>query len=825
MSGYGTSDEWEVRGRRAWSFALGVLDARPNPQLDGLVALAARLSGGPVAVWLEDGSKRRLAAGDEVEPDAPGATHRGLQLEGLQVGSVVMAADATGILDLLASEVEQALHDLRSALCRTPEGHPVGVLSIDEDLTIVWTSPELDELAGLDSLRGRAVLDLLHSGDADAAISAIGRGMGSDGHSAQVPVRVDLGRGPQDFTVSGDNRLHDPVVEAYSFTLTPTVESSSEYSVLADQMWVFNRLGTGSPIDQVLEGVAALLERHDPSAAVGIMLLDPDGERVRLAVGPSLPPALAAAVAEIPVAHDAPAGGSTMSRDVTMCTPDIRRDQAFTSLRPMLAELGIESVWSHPIRSVARDVNLGALDVWRTRPGPPTDADSRVLVAAARLAAIVLDHHEREEMLRHQATHDPLTGLPNRILFADRLREAAAEGDVGVLFVDLDRFKLVNDTLGHGFGDDLLCEVADRLAASVEEPSVVARFGGDEFTVLVPDPGSPADLVAVAERLLAGIAEPYRVRGTRIDMRASAGAALASPGGRDEPESLIRDADSALYHAKDRGRGRVELFDDYLLAAGSERVRVEAVLRGALENGRLDAHFQPAVRLSDGVVVGVEALARCWSSTGAPMSPATFIEVAEEVGLISEVFEVVLRRAVDQAAAWNVPGRPRLVVWVNVSPQQLGSRHFVDQVRNVFDEAAVDASLIGFEVTESGILPDPVDAAECLGKLAALGAHVAIDDFGTGYSSLGYLQALPVDTVKLDRSFVVRAGDDPRSRAIVRSVIDLTGAMELDCVAEGVETPEQLEVVSDLGCDIVQGYLFARPMPADELTRWLDDRP
>jgi diguanylate cyclase (GGDEF)-like protein len=872
------SVEREVRGRRAWFHALGVLDGAPDPGLDAIVAMADRLAPGGTAIWLIDGSSRRLAAGVEL-PDASDASvqRRPIELEGLIVGEVVMAAGGRpegeggdgaltdtaqidtsrsdpaqidtaridpaqidparidpaptdgALIDHVVAATVEALQSLWERRRRHGD-EPVGVLGIGEDFCVGWASPEVAAVAGIDdadALLGRSVLEMLPPADLEAAVSAIGRGMTSQGTSATVPVNIDFGggSGPAAYLVSGDSRLHDPEIGFYGFAIRRAERPSHEYSVLADQMWVLNRLGAGAGLQDVLAGVIDMVEHHDPSAVACVMVADESGEQVEMVIGPNLPPALADAVRTIPIGPDSIGAGATVHRDVTRTTPDVHRDASFTPLRPLLAELGIKSCWSHPIRSVARDVTMGALDVYRTEAGSQSDEDTRVLVAAARLVALCLDHDDHERSLLHQATHDPLTCLPNRVLFDEQLVEAAQRGPVGVLFIDLDRFKLVNDTLGHAFGDEVLQEVAARLLAAVDAPALVARFGGDEFTVLVPEPESPAELVAFADRLLGVIAQPYEIRGTRIDLRASAGAALGNQTDDLRPQALVRDADSALYHAKDRGRGRVELFDDYLLAAGAERVRVEAVLREALEHGRIGVHFQPAVRLSDGAVVGMEALARCATPSGAALSPATFIEVAEEVGLISDVFEVVLRQACEMAARWNATATERIVVWVNLSPQQLGSAVVVEQVRRVLAEGPVDAALLGFEVTERGILPDPVEAADCLGKLAALGARLAIDDFGTGYSSLGYLQGLPVDTVKLDRSFIVRAGDDPRSRAIVGSVVDLTRAMGLECVAEGVETLEQLEVVRELGCPTVQGYVFARPMPVDEVTAWLADRP
>jgi diguanylate cyclase (GGDEF)-like protein len=378
----------------------------------------------------------------------------------------------------------------------------------------------------------------------------------------------------------------------------------------------------------------------------------------------------------------------------------------------------------------------------------------------------------------------------------------------------------VNDTLGHDFGDELLCSVSSRLAEQVQEPAVVARFGGDEFTILLPKVESLHEVVEIGEKLLAVVSEPYLVRGQSITIGASAGATFADDP-PDDAKSLVRDADAALYHAKDRGRGRVEAFDARLLTAIADRVRVERTLRDALDSKLLRVEYQPVVRLDDGVAIGAEALARCSTVLGHDIPPATFIPVAEEVGLIPRLFEAVLADACRVSELWNRDRAQRLVIWVNLSPSQLGSRDLVDHVREAIAAAGADPANLGFEVTERGILPDPVEAAHRLDELAELGAHLAVDDFGTGHASLGYLQELPFDTVKLDQTFVVRAGDDARSRAIVRAVVELAQAMDLSCVAEGVETSSQLDVVAELGCEVVQGYVFSPPLSADDLTAWL----
>ena len=822
----------EKRGTLAAIHALGILDVDADPVLESLCSLATRLNGvdGACTVWLRGpaarpaltqvaGERRDTGSAAPVGPYAP------LCVSGVEVGQVRSADLAPEAVAHVAAEASRILTQRWEAARRDDLNLPIGVFVVDSDLAIIWVSPEAEELGVAGGpLVGRPVLDIVDQNELSFTTSLLGRGVAGRGLTAIIPLTLILEPGERvPFDVWGDNRLDDPAVEAMTFVGRRASRSDAELALLGDQMGVLNRLAAGHPLGDVLHRVIDMIEHRDPTASVCVMEYDHSGERLHPLLAPALAVPVVGALLGLPVGPDSPAAGGSIHRLIGQYTPDVALDSAFEPLATVLAQHSIRACWSMPIRSLTEGTVLGAIDVYRTVAGDPREADSRVLAVAARLAGLAIDHDARDRELVYQASHDPLTKLPNRALFSERLAAAAENGNVGVLFLDLDRFKLVNDTMGHAFGDLVLQAVARRLDAAVDDPVMVARFGGDEFTVLVPKLEHVDHLVQVGVQLLAAIAEPYEVAGHRVVLGASAGAALAIEATSD-PQSLVRDADTALYHAKDMGRGRVEVFDDCLLAAGAERVRVENALRAALELGLIDVHFQPTVRVSDGGVVGAEALARCTTESGAYLPPAVFIPVAEEVGLLPAVFEVVFRQACAAAAAANVGRTTPFVVWVNLSPRQLGSVAVVDQIGRIIDESDALASMLGFEVTESGVLLDPEESAEFLTRLRSLGARIALDDFGTGYSSLGYLQALPVDTVKLDRSFVVRAGDDPRSRAIVGSVVDLTRAMGLACVAEGVETQDQLDVITELGCELVQGFVYARPMSAEDLADWLASR-
>ena len=444
---------------------------------------------------------------------------------------------------------------------------------------------------------------------------------------------------------------------------------------------------------------------------------------------------------------------------------------------------------------------------------------------------ILRDNSERrafEVQLEHQATHDPLTGLPNRMLLLDRLGQALARaarsGKVtALLFIDLDRFKVVNDGLGHDAGDRLLAQAARRFRDSVRAFDTVARFGGDEFVVLCDEVDDTATVVALARRVAGALQRPFVLDDTEICVTASTGIALAE--GADTPTDLLRKADVAMYRAKASGGDDFAIFDGAMQAWADARLDTESALRGAIGRGELRVHYQPIYQLPGGRVSGVEALVR-WERPGLGLvPPAQFIGVAEEIGAIFEIGTWVLEEACDQAIRWQRDHDVAdLSMSVNVSTRQLGHAGFVDAVAAALARTGLDPALLVLEITESVLVDDAVQAEAVLRDLKALGVRLALDDFGTGHSSLVYLLRFPIDVLKVDRSFVHEMAVTGDGSTIVGSVIALAHGLGMTVVAEGVETAEHLEALARLGCDHAQGFHLARPGPPAEVSDLLDAR-
>jgi diguanylate cyclase (GGDEF)-like protein/PAS domain S-box-containing protein len=430
----------------------------------------------------------------------------------------------------------------------------------------------------------------------------------------------------------------------------------------------------------------------------------------------------------------------------------------------------------------------------------------------------------RAEIIRYQAAHDPLTSLPNRVLFQDCLTEALARPDaqVAVVLLDIDNFKLVNDSLGHSAGDELLMKIAPRLQTALRPGDTIARLGGDEFVVLlerIPDERSAA---RVAERIVSAFELPFELSAGEHFAKASLGVAIAGAEG-SLPVSLIRDADAAMYQAKARGRGRFEIFDRAMRARTVERLSVENDLRRALARNELRVSYQPIVSLHDGSIASVEALLRWEHPQRGLLLPAEFIPVAEESGMIEPIGRWVLEAACNQAARWHAarPDSRPLGIAVNLSVRQFTQCDLQATIAQTLAVAGIEPSSLYLEITESVLLEEPKGVSDTIRRVAQLGVRFVLDDFGTGYSSLAYLSELPIDGLKVDQSFVHALGRDARSTAITTAIVRMAQALSIEVIAEGVENTRQLNTLSALGCELGQGFYFHQPLTAQAISELL----
>lgn len=440
----------------------------------------------------------------------------------------------------------------------------------------------------------------------------------------------------------------------------------------------------------------------------------------------------------------------------------------------------------------------------------------------------VTERKQHEETIYRQANYDPLTGLPNRLMFADRLATALLRGrrerhSVGLLFIDLDGFKKVNDTLGHKAGDDLLKDISTRLSACVRQDDTIARLGGDEFTVILPNIHGPGDTEVVAKKIIERVREPIYLSDNEVYVSASIGITLY-PNDAEDEETLIKHADTAMYEAKAAGRRTYKFFTADMNRSAQEKMQLEMELRSAIERDEFDIRYQPIIDLATGKMTGTEALVRWNHPTRGITSPDVFIPLAEEQGLIVPIGEWVFRKACTMAKRWRDDGHDGMQMAINISPRQCQEAGFEQMVDDILNETGLPATAITLEITESLFIEGAHESAvSALHGRRKKGTLLSLDDFGTGYSSLSYLKRFPVDVLKIDREFVSDVTTSAEDQALCQAVIAMAHAFKLKVVGEGVETIEHARVLRDMGCDRAQGYLISKPLTADDLFDFIAD--
>jgi diguanylate cyclase (GGDEF)-like protein/PAS domain S-box-containing protein len=501
--------------------------------------------------------------------------------------------------------------------------------------------------------------------------------------------------------------------------------------------------------------------------------------------------------------------------------------ESLEKVEEVVSELRAGRTWSGEVLLRRKDGSYVPVFVTAT---PLFDARGD-LAGMISVSSDISERKALQEELERRASHDPLTGLPNRPAFVDRLGQALrrtrrrknSRNKVGVLFMDLDGFKTINDSLGHQAGDRFLVTVAERLKNRLRTEDVLARFGGDEFAVLLEDAANASEAIRVAQRLAEGLQEPLAVNSHQVSVSTSVGIALGSANTNDDPEGMLRKADAAMYQAKEQGPGRYAVFDPAMQARAQERLELEAELRGALERGEFLLYYQPEVSLHDGSIVGFEALLRWQHPQRGLLKPQAFMPLAEETDLIVPIGRWVLEEACGRAKRWEEqrPCAPPATIQVNLSSRQLARRGLPRTIEEVLTRADMEAHRLALDITETTLIKTSEENAQALEALKKMGIRLHLDDFGTGYSSLSYLKRFPVERVNVDKSFVKGLAENATDTALVRMIIDLCHTLGVEVLAEGVETSEQAALLRDMGCDLGQGYYFARPLLGEELAKRL----
>jgi diguanylate cyclase (GGDEF)-like protein len=594
--------------------------------------------------------------------------------------------------------------------------------------------------------------------------------------------------------------------------------------ILADQNRILSLIASGAGLPSIFSTLARFVEAQSGGQLCSLIALEPSAARCTLGIAPSMPAGFGQALAEsarselaIPCFEAIRSGTPVLDRSL----------EAYATVGALQAAItlaGVQSVSAWPIMGTKGQA-IGSLALYRPHGAPARPPDEHLMGVCTSVAGIAIESCWAAERIRHLAHHDELTRLPNRLLFGYQLPQALARagrsgGSVGVFFIDLDRFKVINDTLGHHAGDNVLRQIAQHLLACVRANDTLARVGGDEFALIVEHFTDVEELSAIAQKLLVAMSKPLRIATREYHLSGSVGIAIYPKDGVDS-SSLLKNADIAMYRAKASGKNTFHFYSDEIDVHSVDQLAFENELRQALERGEIEVHYQPKVDIRTGRISGAEALVRWRHPQRGMLMPGDFIFLAEEMGLIRALGNRVLERVCADLASWRARGLPVPRVAINLSAQQFADLSLIESLNHALSESGCDPSSLEFEITESVVMTDPEQALHLLEQIKTYGITLAIDDFGTGHSSLAYLKRFPVDSVKIDYAFVRDIANDPDDLAIVRAIIALGHTLDLKVVAEGVETVTQLEILRRQQCDEFQGFLFSPAVPADTFINML----
>ncbi len=631
----------------------------------------------------------------------------------------------------------------------------------------------------------------------------------------------------RDFTADD---LH--FLQAITHLLATALERKRSEALLQTQTRILESIAAGSDLQQVFNSLCLLLEQQSPGVLCSILLLDAEAGRMRAGAAPSLSHEVAAALDGLVIGEGTGSCGTAAYRGEAIFVTNVATDPVWALYRDFAIGHNIHACWSTPFLSQAGEV-LGTFALSHCIPCEPTAHHLEMMKTAAHLASIAVEGHRAAAQLKQQALYDALTGLPNRVLFLEQLQQRLhqqnqqnqQQSGFAVLFLDVDQFKLINDSLGHTVGDQMLIEIAQRLQHCLSSQETFARLSGDEFAILLNTVEDTAQAQVLANELQMALSQPLKLKEHEVFASVSIGIAHSS-NSYGYAEELLRDADTAMYRAKALGRERYVTFDQTMHTQTVARLQMEIDLHRAVEElavqhrSQFQLSYQPIISLSNQKIVGFEALIRWQHPERGLVSPLEFIPIAEETGLILPIGRWVLQSACEQMQTWQQMGLGQsLVMSVNVSGSQFLQPNFASQIKEALSLSQIAAANLKLEITESLLMEASPSVIDQFELLQALGIKLSLDDFGTGYSPLSYLYRFPIHTLKIDRSFVQSVGKGQAK--LVQTIAALAQGLDMDTVAEGVETPEQLAQMQALGCDYYQGYLFSPPVPAEAATRLL----
>jgi c-di-GMP-specific phosphodiesterase len=700
------------------------------------------------------------------------------------------------------------------------------VIITDEHRQIVYCNAAFTQLFGYqrDEVMGRMPVALLAGRHSDPEVVRQLNRVARNQHGMTLET-ISYGKDGREIWISV---TVNPVFDAdgvfrHAVSVIANVTETRQTQVL--QQTVLEAVAKDQTLPEIATLICQQVEAIAPGVMCSVLRVDREGIIHPLA-SPSLPEHYSQALEGLPIGPATGSCGTAAWRGEPVVVEDIATDPLWAPYKDLALPLGLAACWSTPIKLKDGRV-AGTFAFYFHEKRGPSAWHEQLVEACVHLCALAIERHEEKAHIAQLAYFDTLTGLPNRTRLGGEIDECIARAanenrPMAVLFLDVDNFKDVNDTLGHSAGDALLVEIARRLQKQLRAGDVVSRLGGDEFVVILND-CEAANASAVADRILAALAQPIEIDAMALPVSASIGISLFPEDGRDR-ESLLKHADTAMYEAKSAGRGTHRFFSPEMNRIAQERLLMGAALSESLALGLLELHYQPQVEAESNAIHGVEALARWRHPAFGDVSPARFIAVAEECGLIEGIGEWALREACRQMAEWRHRGLEIPTVSVNLSPLHFRNRRLPDLIAGATAAAGLPASALTIEITEGVMMDDCPSTAATVELVAGLGVRLSLDDFGTGYSSLASISTLPIGEIKLDRSFMRDLGTDKNARAVASAVVRIGRSLGLTVVAEGVETEAQRRFLQGLRCHVLQGYLFAPAMRAAELEVWLAGR-